>query len=108
MALDGLIKTVCDTKLEGSANSVEFRGRVEPIQGQMFLTNDKMQFDGDNCKPVFSSEFSVGRAWLDSCLHIKDRSWSGEYLLLLNTCSAAYQLRDLGLVTSLFVPQFPH
>ena len=72
MALDGLIKTVCDTKLEGSANSVEFGGRVEPIQGQMFLTNDKMQFDRDNCKPVFSSEFSVGRAWLDSCLHIKD------------------------------------
>lgn len=38
----------------------------------MFLTSDKMQFDRDNCKPVFSSEFSVVSAWLDSCLHIKN------------------------------------
>lgn len=38
----------------------------------MFLTSDKMQFDRDNCKPVFSSEFKVVSAWLDSCLHIKN------------------------------------
>lgn len=37
----GLLK-LHDTKLEGSANSVEFDGRANPE------TNDKMQFDRDN------------------------------------------------------------
>lgn len=70
---DRLIKTVCDmNEARGRANSVESGGTVEPIQRQMFLTNDKMQFDRDNCKAMFSSEFSVGDAWLDSCLHVKD------------------------------------
>lgn len=35
------------------------------------MTHDKMQFDRDDCEPVFSSEFSVGDAWLDSCLLVK-------------------------------------
>lgn len=43
---------VHDTKLDGSANSIEFGGQVETIQRQMFLTNDNMQFDRDNCACV--------------------------------------------------------
>lgn len=37
----------------------------------MFLTNNNMQFDRDNCMPVFSSEFNVGDVWLDSCFHVR-------------------------------------